>query len=174
MKRWDHDIDPTFDKGKGPGFEISRVWIIACDDGRGAEGLPAFGDPDTGVIVSLVATDERRVPMIVELARQIAADPAAKGRRFYLVRFSGREVLEEIKAMTMDPPPPHEMGKLFADFELRVLLAQARKLGDVYRDAYGGSVGSAVENGFLIGAAWLRERDRAGCTVTEMDAPEKP
>lgn len=97
MKRWDHDIDPTFDKDRGPGFEIANVWVIAVDDGRGAEGLAAFGDPILGGVIALVATDKRRVPMIVELARQIAADETAKGRRFYLVRFSGREVLEEIK-----------------------------------------------------------------------------
>ena len=96
MKRWAGDIDPTFDGARGPGFEITQVWIIACDDGRGAEGVPGF-IADGRVMFPLFASDERGRDGLVVMARRMAADPAAKGRRFYLVRFTGREVLEEIR-----------------------------------------------------------------------------
>lgn len=73
--------------------------------------------------------------------------------------------------MTLEVLMPPGMRELFDSQELTLLAEEARRLNAEYARGCGAVAGAAVESGFLIGATWLRERERA---VTEMSALSAP
>jgi hypothetical protein len=71
---------------------IEQLWaIVSVDAQDGNEGVCAamIG----GVIMPLIAADEKRLEQIVPIAKEVAAET---GTKFKLVRFSNREEVSDI------------------------------------------------------------------------------
>lgn len=74
-------------------LRIDELFAFTVIDTDGTEGVPAFLAPD-GMAMPMVCADRERVDQLRPIAQQIARDGRVTVR---LVRFSTRDVLEEIK-----------------------------------------------------------------------------
>lgn len=80
------------DPGNIPGHRVKTVWMAISVDEDGDEGLCAFLGPD-GLWMPLVATDEVRLALIIEKAKEIAHDT---GRLMRISRFDARTEVKVI------------------------------------------------------------------------------
>ncbi len=71
---------------------IKSVWMAISVDEDGDEGLCAFLGPD-GLWMPLVATDEKRLELITEKAKEIAH---TTGRLIHIIRFDTRTTVQVI------------------------------------------------------------------------------
>jgi hypothetical protein len=91
----DEQRDPLHDPGRGPGFQVSNVWIYVALDESGGEGVMAISGRAEGrsLFIPTIATDERR--------RDFLREPALKMGRMSrkvvkLLRFGTREEMEVV------------------------------------------------------------------------------
>lgn len=80
-------------KQNDPGKRIESVWLFVAVDEDGDEGLPAFGERG-GMLMPMVASDEKRRDLLLEHARQIVT--SVPGHRIEVRRFTGDYIVEEI------------------------------------------------------------------------------
>lgn len=77
----------------GNHHRMEGVWLAISVDEDGDEGLCAFLDTATGMWMPLVATDETRLALIVEKAKEIAH---TTGRLIHIIRFDTRSTVQVI------------------------------------------------------------------------------
>ncbi len=74
--------------------EIKEVFAVVCIDKDGTEGVPCFFHPIAQAYFPLYASDPQRIPWLKENMADVAKESKLPMK---LVRFSNREIIEEIK-----------------------------------------------------------------------------
>lgn len=82
-------------KETDPGKRIDSVWLFVAVDSDGDEGLPAFAGAG-GVVMPMVASDERRRDMLLEIARAEIAHGRLPGGHIEVRKFTGYTVEQVI------------------------------------------------------------------------------
>jgi hypothetical protein len=72
------------------GHVIKEVYLYVVIHEDGDEGLPAFTDPVTGVLLPLLGTDRARFESLQEIAIAISKKTGLEGK---WIKLSGREEL---------------------------------------------------------------------------------